>query len=336
MSPISPGNHVTLALGEFLGLTGSDTSSGKLVLERLPSSRPVWRGTGLAGRGAVVGKFYDGYPAQSTQDRSLEKEYRNYLWAAELGFNREPRLIPRLLGRRPQLRLGLLLEAIPGPDLDRLLKQACEAGELPPLLHGLEKLAKLLAFFHSQPLPPVEDQESSPWEALAYLDKLIRQLKALGLLPPEDEGLLQDERRAWEAILLSLRRQDRRVLIHGDATPTNFLFPDGRAVALDLERLRVGDRLWDLSWVAGEVKHAWGWRRHDLGGGEEAIGHFFRSYLAALKAPPALARRVYGLNSFYMALTELRIARNAYLSWDYRRALVAQAGQCLSHGRRNL
>ena len=33
---------------------------------------------------------------------------------------------------------------------------------------------------------------------------------------------------------------DRQVLVHGDATPTNFLFPDtaGSPVALDLERLR--------------------------------------------------------------------------------------------------
>ena len=66
------------------------------------------------------------------------------------------------------------------------------------------------------------------------------------------------------------------MLIHGDATPTNFLFPDGRAVALDLERLGQGDRLWDLSWVAGELKHAWGWRTADFGGSEAAIRHFFR------------------------------------------------------------
>jgi hypothetical protein len=35
-----------------------------------------------------------------------------------------------------------------------------------------------------------------------------------------------------------------------------------------------------------------------------------------------------------MALAELRIARNAYLSWDHRRWLVAEARSCLSYGRR--
>jgi aminoglycoside phosphotransferase (APT) family kinase protein len=124
------------------------------------------------------------------------------------------------------------------------------------------------------------------------------------------------------------------VLIHGDATPTNFLFPNGRAVALDLERLRVGDRLWDLSWVAGELKHAWGWRTTDFSGSEAAIRHFFRMYLTAAGLDPALTRRLFSLNPFYMALAELRIARNLYLTRDYRRELVAEARRCLAHGRK--
>ena len=49
---------------------------------------------------------------------------------------------------------------------------------------------------------------------------------------------------------------------------------------------------------------------------------------------PGLAERLYRLNPFYMALAELRIARNAYLSWDYRRWLVAEARRCLAWGRR--
>ena len=35
-----------------------------------------------------------------------------------------------------------------------------------------------------------------------------------------------------------------------------------------------------------------------------------------------------------MALAELRIARNPYLTRDYRRALVAEARRCLGFGRR--
>ena len=57
-------------------------------------------------------------------------------------------------------------------------------------------------------------------------------------------------------------------------------------------------------------------------------------YLAATGLDPALTRRLFSLNPFYMALAELRIARNLYLTRDYRRELVAEARRCLAHGRR--
>jgi aminoglycoside phosphotransferase len=221
------------------------------------------------------------------------------------------------------------MEAVPGPDLDRLLLQACVQGESAPLFRGLEKLAHLLAFFHSRPVPALP---VSPDPALAYLDKLATQLLEGGLLTREDWQGLGRERDAWEARCQDF--SDRQVLIHGDATPTNFLFPNGGAVALDLERLRAGDRLWDLSWMAGELRHAWGWRTSDFSGSEGAIQYFFRMYLAAMQPDAALTGRLYGLNPFYMALAELRVARNLYLTRDYRRELVAEARRCLAHGRR--
>jgi aminoglycoside phosphotransferase len=257
------------------------------------------------------------------------REHHHYLQAEALGLVNGSRLIPRLLGRRPRMRLGLLLEDIPGPDLDHLLARACGQDEADPLYRGLEKLARLLAFFHTRPL---QAAPASPFPALAYFAKLRRQLGELKLLSPEDEEALDTERWAWEARLTEL--PDCLVLVHGDATPTNFLFPDGRAVAIDLERLGAGDRLWDLSWVAGELKHAWGWRTGQMDRAEPFIRHFFAAYLAALPRDRGPAFRVRRLNPFYMALAELRIARNAYLTWDYRLALIKEARRCLFYGRR--
>jgi aminoglycoside phosphotransferase len=302
---------------------------GEVSVEPLPASRKVLRFTFLAAGYSVVGKFFSAYPPQAPSDLSLAREYDNYLELPALGLGNGRRLVPRLLGRAPARSLGLLLEAVPGPDLDHLLLNACVYGEEAPLFRGLEKLAQLLAFFHSRPSPALP---VAPEPALAYLDKVMAQLDAAGLLTRGDGLALAQERAAWEARFQDF--SDRQVLIHGDATPTNFLFPDGRAVALDLERLRRGDRLWDLSWVAGELKHAWGWRRANLGGSEDAIGHFFRSYLAALDPDPPWANRLFRLNPFYMALAELRIARNLYLARDYRRELVAEARRCLAYGRR--
>jgi hypothetical protein len=299
-----------------------------LNVERLRASRPVFRFS-LPGDGiGLVGKFFHDQVPTTAQDRSLEREYRNYLAAPAWGLTAAG-LIPRLVGQSPGLRLGLLLEGIPGPDLDHYLSEAAQGRDWEKCLQKVGKLAELLAFFHTRPLSP---QPVAPGPALAYFQKLRRQLLAQGLLSPEEVEVLEGESQAWEARLGVYA--DRQVLLHGDATPTNFLFPDGRVVAVDLERLRPGDRLFDLSWVAGELRHAWGWRGRDFGESETAIQHFFRSYLDALPGDDALAKRIFALNPLYMALAELRIARNAYLSWEYRRALLAEAQSCLTHGRR--
>jgi len=304
-------------------------SAGGVSWQPLPSSRQVWRFTFPEGKHVVVGKFFSSFPPGTVADQSLDREYHNYLQAPALGLNHGAGVIPRLLGRLPELRLGLVLEAVPGPDLYQLLAPAAAGDDGEALYQGLESLAQLLAFFHARPVP---DTPVDAAPALAYLDKLTRQLTAAGLLEAGEVAALAGERQAWAARFEDF--PDHEVLVHGDATPTNFLFPAGRAVALDLERLRVADRLWDLSWVAGEIKHAYGWRSRNPGAAEGPIGFFLRAYLQAQPGDAALARRVYGLNPFYMALAELRIARNAYLSPEYRRELVAEARRCLAGGRR--
>jgi len=335
---LAPDAPLIGALVRLLGQAGLPFPASEVFRLPLPSFREVYyfqfSGNGLA----VVGKFLSAYPPASAADLSLGQEYHNYQQAAALGLTAGRFRIPRLLGRQPELRLGLLLEAVPGPDLDRLISGAAEQGGLPSLYQGLASLAELLAFWHSLPVPqaPV-----SSLEALKYLDKLKRQLRRQGVLTPEDEAALDEEGAAWEIRLAQF--PERQVLVHGDATPTNFLFPNGGGqanqpgggvVALDLERLRAADRLWDLSWVAGELKHAWAWRTANPAAAEVAISHFFRTYLAALPGDPQLTERLCLLNPFFMALAELRIARNAYLTWEHRRWLVAEARRCLTFGRR--
>ncbi len=311
------------------GLLGPAAGEKDLFVEALPSSRQVCRFSSASGEALGVGKFFSAYPPSTSADRSLVTEYHNYLQAPALGLDQGPAALPRLLGRSPAAGLGLLLQAIPGPDLDSLVAAAAYRGQTGPLHRALDNLAELLAYFHTR---AVDRQPVAATPALKYFDKLKGQLRLLGLLSEADEANFEEERRAWEARLASF--SDRAVLVHGDATPTNFLFPDGRAVALDLERLGTADRLWDLSWVAGELKHGWGLRTQAPDGAEPAIRAFFAAYLAALPADGALTRRIFSLNPFYMALAELRIARNAYLPWDWRRSLVAEARRCLAAGRR--
>ncbi len=340
MTPWGPDHPLWSAVCGFLGSPGG--ASEDIRLEPLPSTRQVYRFTCREGGPGVVGKLFAAYPPQSSLDRGLVREYANYLWTAKLGLGHVAAALPRLLGRSPRIGLGLLVEDIPGPDLDHLIMRACGAGEMDRLHGALDNLAGLLAQWHSPPLtkhtkhteppenPGTPKSPAASAEALDYFDKVAGQLKALGFLAPEDEEFLTEERNTWEERLPKF--PDRRVLVHGDATPTNFLFPNGRVVALDLERLRLADRLWDLSWVAGELKHAWGWRRGDWQGSEAPIRGFFRAYLSALPGNGALEERLHFLNPFYMALAELRIARNGYLAADYRRELIAEARRCLAGG----
>ncbi|MCL4500979.1 MAG: aminoglycoside phosphotransferase family protein, partial [Deltaproteobacteria bacterium] len=279
MARLPQDSPLSLALRRLLASAGDPSPAGEVTRQSLPSSREVCRFTFSGNGAAVVGKFSSAYPAATPADKGLAQEYDNYLRAAELGLTDGLARIPRLLGRQPDLRLGLLLEAVSGPDLDRLMRGACESGELPGLRRSLESLAELFAFFHSRALP---ETAVSGLEALRYLDKLVRQLRGVDLLTTNDQAALATERTYWEVRLAQF--SDRQVLVHGDATPTNFLFPDhggrgdlshGKAVALDLERLRFADRLWDLSWVAGELKHAWAWRTGNAAAAEKIIGHFF-------------------------------------------------------------
>jgi len=324
MTHLPPDHPLARVLLSHLG-----TDPGQCVnVERLRASRPVFRFF-LPGDGpGLVGKFFVDQEPTSPQDRSLAREYQNYQGnsAQELAA---AGLIARLVGQGPGVRLGLLLEGLPGPDLDYYLAEAAQGRGLERCLRRLARLAELLAFFHTRPLPR---QTVSPEPVLAYFRKLRNQLQVMGLLSSEEVEVLAAESRAWEDRFGAYN--DVQVLLHGDATPTNFLFPDGRVVAVDLERLRAGDRLFDLSWVAGELRHAWGWRGREFCNSEAAIQTFLRAYLEAISADDSLARRILALNPLYMALAELRIARNSYLSWEYRRALVAEARRCLSFGRR--
>jgi aminoglycoside phosphotransferase len=324
MNFLPAGHPLAHLLQTHLGVSGE----GNLQVERLRASRPVFRFSVQGDGTGLVGKFFRDQVPATPQDRSLEQEYRNYQAAPDWGLTTNG-LIPRLVGQAPGLRLGLLLEGIPGPDLDHYLLSAAEGRGIKECHRKVGQLAELLAFFHTRPL---SSQPVAAEPALAYFQKLRGQLQAQGILSAQGVDVLAEESRAWEALFKEYA--DQQVLLHGDATPTNFLFPDGRVVAVDLERLRPGDRLFDLSWVAGELRHAWGWRGRDFGESEAVIQHFFRSYLDALPRDAILTRRIYALNPLYMALAELRIARNAYLSREYRRALVAEAQRCLKHGRR--
>jgi aminoglycoside phosphotransferase (APT) family kinase protein len=120
--------------------------------------------------------------------------------------------------------------------------------------------------------------------------------------------------------------QDRQVWLHGDATPANFLFGQGLDVAaIDLERMKRGDRMFDVGRVAGELQHAFMSAVGDWRCAEPFIGHFLWEYSCHFPDRQRTFESITARLPFYMALNLLRIARNGYIDPDYGGRLVDQA-----------
>ena len=124
--------------------------------------------------------------------------------------------------------------------------------------------------------------------------------------------------------------QDQQVWLHGDATPANFLFGDGMDVAaIDLERMKRGDRMFDVGRVAGELQHAFMRDSGDRHRADPFIGHFLREYSCHFPDRQWMFESVTARAPYYMALNLLRIARNDYIDPDYGGRLVRQAKRLL-------
>jgi hypothetical protein len=277
----------------------------------------------------VVAKFADrADPSKPSGFSSLVGEFENLICLHRLGFDRPPFRVARPLGRETNMGLTLVAASERGRDLDYYLQKAVWKGDLESLVLRIRQLASFLAHLHRR---LIGFQGRSWLPAETYLAKVLAQLEVAGLLAAsqriELEDLLQDWRTRFRKI------EDRQVLIHGDATPTNFLFPsEEEIVAIDLERMKLGDRLWDVGMVCGELKHAFLWRARDGQGSEPFIQAFLSGYASHFPRPDSFFRRICLLLPFYMALTELRIARNTYLDLPYRQLLIEEARACLSWG----
>jgi aminoglycoside phosphotransferase (APT) family kinase protein len=157
-----------------------------------------------------------------------------------------------------------------------------------------------------------------------YFDKVLGRLKDAGRLGQWDVDELAWLRDLWRE--RPRMWQDRQVWLHGDATPANFLFGQGLDVAaIDLERMKRGDRMFDVGRVAGELQHAFMSAVGDWRCAEPFIGHFLWEYSCHFPDRQRTFESITARLPFYMALNLLRIARNGYIDPDYGGRLVDQA-----------
>jgi hypothetical protein len=96
-------------------------------------------------------------------------------------------------------------------------------------------------------------------------------------------------------------------------------------IAIDLERMRRADRVFDLGRIAGELQHSFLQATGNQHAAEPFIGHFLWEYAWHFPDRSRAFRSITGRLPFQMALTLLRIARNSWVSLAQRKRLVEEA-----------
>jgi len=313
---------------DVLPRLGSGTTDPVFHVARLSGTNLVYKYAEERTGRTVIGKFYSfDRPDKAAK---LEAEYANLSLARTLGFTSPPMDVVRPIGRETKVGLGVLIDYVDGRDLDHYIRRAIYEGRTEKLVKKLGSLAGFLVELHKRTTTNTRLDLGHPAE---YFDKVVGRLAEKDVVGQDTARRLLKLRDAW--LEREVMVKDRFVMLHGDATPTNFIFPGGRGVvAIDLERMRPGDRMYDVGMIAGELKHAFLLHTGNRYASEPYIGYFLKEYARQHGGGERTFRAVVNRNPFFMAMTELRIARNNWLSLRYRRKLIREAVRCLVHGLR--
>lgn len=292
------------------------------------SSRLVYKYTEEKTRIAIIGKFFKLHDTKEERVIRIKGEYDNLQKIRSYGFDTLPNYVVRPINREERIGLALTEEFIYGKDLDYYLKEAIYHRKAVSLKERLSRLSAFLYLLHTR----TETKTHVNLDSIGmYFQKLLNKLHKQYVISDYDRKTYLKLMDKW--LNRTLLQKVKSVIVHGDATPTNFIFTDkGDVVAIDLERIKNSDLAFDIGMVCGELKHAFLWRTRNPLAAEPFIRHFLKSYSNHFHDDKKAFREITLRNPFYMAMTELRIARNEYLEWGYRKRLAYEAMECLRWG----
>jgi aminoglycoside phosphotransferase (APT) family kinase protein len=295
---------------------------------RLSGSNEVYAYEEKASGTKIICKFY-GTRFWPDRDKAVWmacQEYEGLKTLRSYDLIGSPHHVVRPLGFDRDINGVLAVEYYAGEEFSHAIARATQHGDDAHLYWRLKALAYFLATQHDR----TANGEGVDFEAdCRYFDKVTARLRKSHRIAADEADQLHRRRDRW----CDWRQmwQDRQVWLHGDATPANFLFGDGLDVAaIDLERMKRGDRMFDVGRVAGELQHSFmrsGGGRHRA---EPFIAHFLRQYSRHFPDPEGMFFSVAARVPYYMALNLLRIARNDYIDRGYAGRLVAQAKKLLA------
>jgi aminoglycoside phosphotransferase (APT) family kinase protein len=332
-------------IGQYVGnVRGDDRLHGFLsgiLTDQLGirSSRPAFRAFRLHGSNEVyayeekatsarlICKFY-GPSFGWDRDKAAWTAHREYQSLQTLrGFDLvgSPHHVIRPLGFDRDINCVLALEYYPGEQFSQAIRRSIVRHDDAHLYWRLKALAYFLATQHRR----TANGQGVDFNAdCRYFGQLTRRLQRNRRIGQWDSDELLWLSELWHD--RPVMWQDQEVWLHGDATPANFLFGDGLDVAaIDLERMKRGDRMFDVGRVAGELQHAFMSATGNRHRAEPFISHFLWEYSCHLPDRQGAFESVTARAPYYMALNLLRIARNDYISNDYGARLVKQAKRLL-------
>ena len=282
---------------------------------RLSGSNEVYGYEEESSGAKVICKFYGSRFGWARQEYEGLETLRRYKLVGS------PHHVIRPLGLSRDINGVLAVEYYSGEQFSHAIARATRHRDDAHLYWRLRALAYFLATQHNRTANGATVDFDPDCR---YFDRLLGQLRNADRIGQWDvdelawlRDLWRDRPRMW---------QDRQVWLHGDATPANFLFGQGLDVAaIDLERMKRGDRMFDVGRVAGELQHAFMSAAGDRHRAEPFIGHFLWEYSCHFPDRQRTFESITARLPFYMALNLLRIARNGYIDHDYGGRLVGQA-----------
>jgi Phosphotransferase enzyme family len=332
--------------GRYVGyVAGDDPLHGflsRIIRDRLEvrEPEPAFRAFQLSGsnvvyayeekfsRTKIICKFYGPKfrPDLDMAGWMARQEYEGLKTLRRYNLIGSPHHVIRPLGCNRDIDGVLAVEYYAGEEFSHAITRAIHQRDDAHLYWRLTALAYFLATQHDRTAigaPADFDVDCR------YFDTVTGRLRKAHRIGADEAGELsrlrdrwRDQPRMWEG---------QQVWLHGDATPANFLFGDGMDVAaIDLERMKRGDRMFDVGRVAGELQHTFMRGCGDRHRADPFIGHFLWEYSRHFADPQRMFESVQARAPYYMALNLLRIARNGYLDPDYGRRLVRQAKRLLA------
>jgi aminoglycoside phosphotransferase (APT) family kinase protein len=290
---------------------------------RLSGSNEVYAYEEKSSGAKIICKFYGPRfgPDRDKAAWMARQEYEGLETLRRYNLIGSPHHVIRPLGTSRDINGVLAVEYYSGEEFSHAITRATQHGDDAHLYWRLKALAYFLATQHNRTANGATVDFDPDCR---YFDTVVGRLKKADRIAQWDVDELSSLRDGWRD--RPQMWQDRQVWLHGDATPANFLFGDGMDVAaIDLERMKRGDRMFDVGRVAGELQHAFMRAVGDWHRGEPFIGHFLWEYSCHFPDRQRTFESITARAPYYMALNLLRIARNDYIGWDYGGRLVARA-----------